>query len=94
MPDPFQDLRPLAGTYATALARDAFSRGLATTAPDGSQRPITPGATPVVLPAAIIAERHALARTLATAGFRMAQSVVLGPRASCSWAPSRRWSAG
>jgi hypothetical protein len=78
VPDPFQDLRPLAGTYATALARDAFSRGLATTAPDGSQKPITPGATPVVLPATIIAERHALARTLATAGFRMAQSVVLG----------------
>jgi len=76
--DPFQDLRPLAGTYATALARDAFSRGLATTAPDGSQKPITPGATPVVLPGAIIAERHALARTLATAGFRMAQAVVLG----------------
>ena len=79
MNDPFQDLRPLAGTYATALAREAFSRGLVTTAPDGTQRAITPGATPVVLPAGVIAERHTLARTLATAGFQMAQATVLGP---------------
>ena len=79
MHDPFQDLRPLAGTYATALAGEAFSRGLATTAADGTRNPITPGATPVVLPAQVIAERHALARTLATAGFRMAQAMVLGP---------------
>jgi hypothetical protein len=77
--EPFQDLSPLAGTYATALAREAFSRGLATTAPDGTRKPITPGATPVVLPGPVIAERHALARTLASAGFRMAQAVVLGP---------------
>jgi hypothetical protein len=77
--DPFQDLRPLAGTYAPALAREAFSRGLVTTSPDGTQRPITPGATPVVLSARVIAERHSLARTLATAGFRMAQATVLGP---------------
>ena len=78
MHDPFQDLRPLAGTYATALAREAFSRGLATTAPDGTRKPITPGATPVVLPARVIAERHALAHTLAAAGFRMAQAIALG----------------
>jgi hypothetical protein len=77
--EPFQDLRPLAGTYAPALAREAFSRGLATTAPDGTRKPITPGATPVVLPASVIAERHALARTLASAGFRMAQATALGP---------------
>ncbi|HZJ55560.1 MAG TPA: hypothetical protein VFD38_15580 [Myxococcaceae bacterium] len=79
MNDPFQDLRPLAGTYATALAREAFSRGLVTTGPDGTPRAITPGATPVVLPARVIAERHALSHTLATAGFRMAQATVLGP---------------
>ena len=79
MHEPFQDLRPLAGTYATALAREAFSRGLATTAADGTRNPITPGATPVVLPARVVAERHALARSLATAGFRMAQAMVLGP---------------
>ena len=79
MHDPFQDLRPLAGTYATALAREAFSRGLVTTAPDGTRKAITPGATPVVLPARVIAERHALAHTLASAGFRMAQAIALGP---------------
>src|SRR5262249_25865444 len=77
--DPFQDLSPLAGTYATALAREAFARGLATTAPDGTRNPITPGATPVVLPSRVIAERHNLARILATAGFKMAQAMVLGP---------------
>src|SRR5262249_7711985 len=77
--DPFQDLRPLAGTYASELAREAFSRGLVTTSPDGSRKAITPGATPVVLPARAIAERHALAQPLATAGFRMAQATVLGP---------------
>ena len=77
--DPFQDLRPLAGTYATALAGEAFSRGLATTAPDGTRKPIPPGATPVVLPGRVIAERHQLAHTLAGAGFRMAQAIVLGP---------------
>jgi hypothetical protein len=77
--DPFQDLRPLAGTYAPALAGEAFSRGLVTTSPDGTRRAITPGATPVVLPARVVAERHDLARTLATAGFQMAQATVLGP---------------
>jgi hypothetical protein len=77
--EPFQDLRPLAGTYAPVLAREAFSRGLATTAPDGSRKPITPGASPVVLPASVIAERHALARILASAGFQMAQAIALGP---------------
>jgi hypothetical protein len=77
--EPFQDLRPLAGTYATALAREAFSRGLVTTGPDGTRRAIPPGATPVVLPARVIAERHMLAHRLATAGFKMAQATVLGP---------------
>jgi hypothetical protein len=77
--EPFQDLSPLAGTYAPALAREAFARGLATTAPDGARKPITPGATPVVLPASVIVERHALAATLASAGFRMAQAIALGP---------------
>jgi hypothetical protein len=79
VPEPFQDLHLLAATYAAALAREAFFRGLATTTPDGTRRPITPGATPVVLPARIIAERHALAHTLASAGFRMAQAIALGP---------------
>ncbi len=79
MKDPFQDLRPLAGAYATALAREAFARGLVTTAPDGTQKAITPGATPVVLPARVIADRHVLACTLARAGFRMAQATVQGP---------------
>ncbi|HUM13442.1 MAG TPA: hypothetical protein VLT82_21020 [Myxococcaceae bacterium] len=79
MNDPFQDLHPLAGAYATALAGEAFSRGLVTTAPDGTRKAIPPGATPVVLPARVIAERHTLASTLATAGFRMAQATVLGP---------------
>jgi hypothetical protein len=77
--DPFQDLRPLAGAYATALAREAFARGLVTTAPDGTPQAITPGATPVVLPARVIAERHVLACTLARAGFQMAQATVQGP---------------
>jgi hypothetical protein len=79
--DPFQDLRPLADGYATALAREAFARGLVTTAADGTQKAIPPGATPVVLPARVIAERHALARKLALAGFRMAQATVQGPSA-------------
>ena len=79
MPDPFQDLRPLAGAYAAALAREAFSRGLVTTAPDGTQKAITPGATPVVLPGRVIAERRTLASTLARAGFQMAQATVQGP---------------
>ncbi|HZX41623.1 MAG TPA: hypothetical protein VFE93_07265, partial [Myxococcaceae bacterium] len=79
MNDPFQDLRPLAGAYATALAREAFARGLVTTAPDGTPQAITPGATPVVLPARVIAERHVLACTLARAGFQMAQATVQGP---------------
>ena len=79
MNDGFQALRSHALQYAPALAREAFARGLLTTAPDGSRKPIPPGATPVVLPAPVIAERHALARTLATAGFRMAQAIVAGP---------------
>ena len=79
MTDPFQDLRPLAAAQATALAREAFARGLVTTAPDGTQKAITPGATPVVLPARVIAERHVLACTLARAGFQMAQATVQDP---------------
>jgi hypothetical protein len=77
--DPFQDLRPRAGAYATALAQEAFDRGLVTTAVDGTRRAIPPGATPVVLPARVIAERHVLARKLALAGFKMAQATVQGP---------------
>jgi len=77
--DRFQDLRSRADGYATALAREAFARGLVTTAPDGTRKAIPPGATPVVLPARVIEERHALARTLAHAGFRMAQATVQGP---------------
>jgi hypothetical protein len=77
--DPFQDLRPLADGYAPALAHEAFTRGLVTTGPDGAQTAIPPGATPVVLPARVIEERHRLARLLALAGFRMAQATVQGP---------------
>jgi len=77
--DAFQDLRPRAGAYTTALAQEAFDRGLVTTAPDGTRKAIPPGATPVVLPARVIAERHLLARKLALAGFKMAQSTVQGP---------------
>lgn len=79
MDDRFQDLRPRASAYAAALAREAFDRGLVTLAPDGTRRAITPGATPVVLPARVIGERHTLARRLAHAGFRMAQATVQGP---------------
>ncbi len=79
MTDPFQDLRPLADGYATALAAEAFARGLVTTGADGAQRAIPPGATPVVLPARVIEERHRLARLLSLAGFRMAQATVQGP---------------
>ncbi|MGZ3445819.1 MAG: hypothetical protein ACXWLG_10145, partial [Myxococcaceae bacterium] len=79
MTDPFQDLRPLAAGYATALADEAYARGLVTTGADGVQRAIPPGATPVVLPARVIEERHRLARLLSLAGFRMAQATVQGP---------------
>ncbi|MGZ3480548.1 MAG: hypothetical protein ACXU81_09365, partial [Myxococcaceae bacterium] len=78
MTDPFQDLRPLAAGYATALADEAYARGLVTTGADGAQRAIPPGATPVVLPARVIEERHRLARLLSLAGFRMAQATVQG----------------
>ncbi|HTS81835.1 MAG TPA: hypothetical protein VMH40_14635 [Myxococcaceae bacterium] len=79
MTDPFQDLRPLADGYATALAQEAFARGLVTTAADGTQNAIPPGATPVVLPSRVIEERHRLARLLSSAGFKMAQATVQGP---------------
>ena len=79
MNDPFQDLRPLATGYAPALAQEAFARGLVTTSPDGTQKAIPPGATPVVLPGRVIVERHRLARLLSLAGFKMAQATVQGP---------------
>jgi hypothetical protein len=75
---PFKVLHPLAGRYAPALAGEAFARGLVTTAPDGTERAIPPGATPVVLETAEIARRHRLSSLLASAGFRMAQAVVQG----------------
>jgi hypothetical protein len=76
---PFLALQPLAPRYAPTLAAEAFARGLVTTAPDGTQRAIPPGATPVVLSAEEIDRRHRLSWLLATAGFRMAQSTVQGP---------------
>ena len=47
--------------------------------PMGPGRPSPRERRPVVLPARVIAERHALAHTLASAGFRMAQAIALGP---------------
>ena len=75
---PFKVLRPLAARYAPALAAEAFARGLVTTATDGTQRAIPPGATPVVLDSDEIHRRHRLSWLLSTAGFRMAQSTVQG----------------
>jgi hypothetical protein len=77
--DPFKVLRPHAAAFATELAREAFARGLVTTAPDDDRRAIPPGATPLVLTSPAIEERHRLARVLADAGFRMAQATIQGP---------------
>ncbi len=72
----FQALRRCAVALAPRLAALASEGGLAVTRADGSTQPIPVGATPVVLSAQDVARRREISAHLASAGFKMAQSVV------------------
>ncbi len=75
----FQALRVGATALAPRLFALTSQGGLAVTRPDGSLQPIPVGATPVVLDAPEVRARREVATLLASAGFKMAQTVVQGP---------------
>jgi hypothetical protein len=71
-------VRRHAPAFAPALARAAFSRGLAVTAKDGARRAIPVTATPVVLEASEIRRRAEQARLLSLATVKVSRAVLAG----------------
>lgn len=72
-------LRREAQHFGVTLARLAYQRGLAVTAPDGSTRPIPITATPVVLGENELDRRVALSAHLSSAAVKMAHAILAGP---------------
>ena len=78
----FDALRADAPRFGEALARTAYARGLAVTKKeDGSTRPIPVTATPVVIDAAELARRQALAARISSATLKLSRWVLTGERA-------------
>lgn len=78
--EPILDLlRPHAKVYGPALARAAYDQGLVVTRMDNTVIPIPITATPLVLEAREIQRRSDVAALLASAGLKMAQSILRGP---------------
>lgn len=68
-----------ASSLGPPLARAAYTRGLAVTAPDGTTRPIPITLTPVLLEREEIRRRAALSAQLASAALKMARFILAGP---------------
>jgi hypothetical protein len=71
-------LRAEATRFGPELARDAHTRGLAITRPDGATRPIPVTATPVILSGEEIRRRAEASTLLSRAAFKMAQATLAG----------------
>ena len=71
-------LRAEAKRFGPELARDAHTRGLAITRPDGATRAIPVTATPVILDGAEIQRRAEASTLLSRAAFKMAQATLGG----------------
>lgn len=72
-------LRRDAPHFGPELATRSVERGLAFTNLDGSTRPLSISATPVVLPESELANRLALAELLTSAATKMARATLAGP---------------
>ena len=78
MPSLQDILRQEASQFGPTLAQAAFDKGLAVTAPDGSQRPIPVTATPIILSRAEIDRRVEAARRISSAALKVARCVLRG----------------
>jgi len=78
----FDALKSDAKRFGEALARTAYARGLAVTKKeDGTTKPIPVTATPVVIDAAELARRQALASRISSATLKLSRWVLSGERA-------------
>lgn len=75
----FQALQENAAALGPQLTALASERGLLVTRADLSTQAIPVGATPVVLSASDVVARRDVSARIASAGFKMAQAVVLSP---------------
>ena len=71
-------LRHQAKHFGPELAKNAYRRGLAVTAKDGSTKPIPITATPIVCDEKEIQRRVQLTTRLSSAGFKMAKAILQG----------------